>query len=451
MVDAAHEATERKLAQMERHLRSIYSRALKEVGSGWTEYLEASAPEAARRQAAIRNATTEEAKRKAEKVYQDFLKEQTVYEARFHRLTNQLATELCHVNQTAQAYINDQLPGIYATNYNIVGTAVGQPVVWGVWELVDADTVKRLATTDETLLPYKKVNERKDVRWNTQKVNSEVMQGILQGESMPKIASRLKNVLGMNEVSAIRNARTCVTSAENGGRMDGINRLNAMGVPAKKQWLATKDSRTRHSHHDVDGEIVGPDDKFSNGLRYPGDPNGAASEVYNCRCTLLSIIDMEALGKQNTGRGQDVTAEYRNKATPGVGKIEYEDGYEASKHKSEIKTAQYIHDTYGGNITLKNDRGYSGKSPDYEWNGAYWEAKDVSSPEAADSAVRKALKQIEANPGGIVLNAGASITDEKALLDAVQDRVGRSAGSTVDVMIIKGGSSKVIRYTKDKM
>lgn len=52
-----------------------------------------------------------------------------------------------------------------------------------------------------------------------------------------------------------------------------------------KQWDAALDSRTRDSHARLDGEIRELDEKFSNGLMFPGDPSGRPEEVINCRCT----------------------------------------------------------------------------------------------------------------------------------------------------------------------
>ncbi len=47
------------------------------------------------------------------------------------------------------------------------------------------------------------------------------------------------------------------------------------------------DKKTRPSHQRVDGEIREIDERFSNGLMFPGDPEGSAGEVINCRCVLL--------------------------------------------------------------------------------------------------------------------------------------------------------------------
>jgi hypothetical protein len=87
--------------------------------------------------------------------------------------------------------------------------------------------------------------------------------------------------------SAVRNARTAVTSAENKGRMDMLHDAEEKGVKAEKGWLAAHDARVRESHAQVDGEFVGIDKEFSNGLQFPGDPDGRPEEVYNCRCTLV--------------------------------------------------------------------------------------------------------------------------------------------------------------------
>lgn len=55
-----------------------------------------------------------------------------------------------------------------------------------------------------------------------------------------------------------------------------------------KEWIAIEDKRTRasHTHAGVDGQIHELHEPFSNGLMYPGDPDGSAEEVINCRCTM---------------------------------------------------------------------------------------------------------------------------------------------------------------------
>ena len=295
MADKAHIFTDKKLEQMEKRLSAIYSRAEKEIGERWKEYLVESQAEIDELQKAydiakkgVDQKEISKAGRKLSKAKRD----RTLMNNRFKDLTERTAAELANVNKTALAYINGQLPEVYSINYNVLA-----PTVDGVggysFALVDADTVRNLATTDKSLLPYKQLDEKKDIRWNVKKMNAEVLQGIVQGEPMDRIASRLSKVVGMDETAAIRNARTMVTGAENKGRQDSYARATTDGIILDKEWIATNDGRTRHWHAEMDGQTVPQDKPFSNAvglIMFPGDPGAHPANVYNCRCTMAAVV-----------------------------------------------------------------------------------------------------------------------------------------------------------------
>lgn len=283
--------TDGKLEEMEKRLRGIYSRASKELGEAWKAYMKAADAEVSRLGEAYgaAKATGDAEKiRSAGIAVSKAKQERTILNARYQRLTKELAESITNVNQTAAAYINGQLPQIYSVNYNEVARHANKTLRGRVsFDLVDAGTIRRLSTKEENLLPYKYVNRKKDVRWNVAKINAEVTQGILQGESIPNISKRLSAVLDMNKTSAIRNARTTVTSAQNKGRMDMLHDAAEKGVIMRKGWSAHIDGRERASHAALDGDFVGIDEEFANGLMYPGDPDGEPEELYGCRCALI--------------------------------------------------------------------------------------------------------------------------------------------------------------------
>ena len=292
MADTAHLATDKKLEEMEKRLSAIYSRANKEIGKRWKEYLAESQAEIDELQKAYelakKGGDAKEIK-KAGIALSRAKKDRTLMDSRFKALTETTAAQLANVNKTAIAYINGELPEVYSINYNALEQSV-DGVGGYSFALIDADTVKNLSTTDKSLLPYKQLDEKADIRWNVKKLNAEVLQGILQGEPMDKIAGRLSKVADMNETAAIRNARTMVTGAENKGRQDSYARAEADGIILQKEWISTNDSRTRHSHAALDGAIVDQDKKFDNGLMFPGDPNGRPEETWNCRCTVAAVV-----------------------------------------------------------------------------------------------------------------------------------------------------------------
>ncbi len=113
--------------------------------------------------------------------------------------------------------------------------------------------------------------------------------GMEAGESMSKLKKRVADYYDLNakDVRAPLIARTETTGAANFGTQEAYKQS---GVVEEKEWVAVLDSRVRDSHSSLDGTVIPLDDTFSNGLEYPGDPNGDVAELANCRCTLVPVI-----------------------------------------------------------------------------------------------------------------------------------------------------------------
>lgn len=292
--DRSRAETDKVLAELELRLKEIYTRAYDTLRSRWDEYLLSLDDEIEKYRLERENAKGKELI-EAQKKYASAVQKKTILDGRFRDLAATISENLANANKTALAYINGELPEVYALNYNGMGTLLVDEAnlyhVGYTFDLVDADTVRRLVMDEGLdLLPYRELDEEVDTRWNVQKINGEVLQGILLGESMSAIALRLRNIIGMNEVSAIRNARTMITGAENRGRMDSMKRAESMGIILKKCWISSDDSRTRkwHMPWSFASLEVDLDEPFINDggeIMYPGDPMAHPANIYNCRCT----------------------------------------------------------------------------------------------------------------------------------------------------------------------
>lgn len=161
------------------------------------------------------------------------------------------------------------------------------------------------------------------------------------------------------------------------------------------------------------------------------------------------MVGIDTSIKLSPGKGKDVTTEYVRNKYPKQGSIVYDEGYEKDKHIEEINIAQWLHRNLGGDIKLLNESSVDGiKMPDYIWRGKYWELKTTSTEKAANSAIRKGIKQIEENPGGIILNYESDI-DMQETLQVIEKRMkGSKQGDIpVEIMIIqKEKLVAVLRY-----
>jgi HK97 family phage portal protein len=121
-------------------------------------------------------------------------------------------------------------------------------------------------------------------------IREALVEGVDAGEGIAEIGRRVNAIFNkrLERFQVERIARTEVLGASNEA---ALLSMKQSGVVKKKEWLATLDGRTRESHAHLNGEIVDLEKEFSNGLKYAGDPNGAAEEVINCRCAVIEVID----------------------------------------------------------------------------------------------------------------------------------------------------------------
>lgn len=212
---------------------------------------------------------------------------------RLNTLTDQLAKTAQDANMMAEKMINGEMVNIYEMNYNASAKDLG-------FSLVDHGAVKKILTEEEN--PFNKINALHDKTAIKNRMQGELMTGLLKGESMQKMATRLKNVSEGNLKNAIRVARTETTRVQNSAKMDVGKHGEELGFVMMKRWMATTDHRVRDDHLAMNGVEVEQDQPFKlpdgTEMMFPGDISlGAdAGQVINCRCTVVEFIKRDENG-----------------------------------------------------------------------------------------------------------------------------------------------------------
>lgn len=307
--DLGHKLTDKELAKLERRIAKLYREAGKELQATIDAYFEQFKKRDEEMKALI--GTVQNGKEWTEADYKQWRLNQIGRGERYQAMRDKVAHRVTDANAVAVSYTNDATPGIYSLNRNYSAYTIEQVAGNVDFDLWDEQTVKRLMVEQPGLMPYyppKRALKRGiDLAYGKKQITASVTSSILQGKSIKHMADDLqKRITTMSRDSAIRTARTAVTGAQNAGRMDSYAAAEKMGIKLKKCWLATLDARTRHSHAMLDGEQVAQDKKFSNGCRFPGDPQGPPWEIYNCRCTLIAAVDgVDTSSAQRRARNAD--------------------------------------------------------------------------------------------------------------------------------------------------
>lgn len=280
--DEAEIQTDELLDELEKRIVKEYSAALKEIQEKYDEFAAKFKEQDKQKKKDLKSGKI------TQEQYDKWRLNKLFEDERYRNLATILAEDLAKVDQKVMSIANGYMPQAYALNFNYSTYEIEQGTNINTnFTLYSRETVEKLIKDGSITLPKRKVDIPKDQLWNKQHINSAILQGILQGDSIPDISKRLQQVTDMDRRAAVRNARTMMTGAQNSGRMAAYERADKLGIKIQKEWMATLDHRTRDSHQQMDGERMDWKKPFSNKLMYPGDPEGEPAEVYNCRCTMV--------------------------------------------------------------------------------------------------------------------------------------------------------------------
>jgi hypothetical protein len=188
-----------------------------------------------------------------------------------------------HENEykTVSEYLNQCYEdGFIGTMYDLQGQGI--PLAFPLDQEAMVQAVQLDSPISQGL--YSRMGE--DVSILKKKITAQISRGIATGMTYGQIAKQLSGYTNIGFNNAVRIARTEGHRIQCQSAMNACYNARDKGAEVVKQWDSTLDAKTRESHAMVDMEIKELDEKFSNGLRFPGDPSGGAAEVVNCRCAL---------------------------------------------------------------------------------------------------------------------------------------------------------------------
>ena len=313
-----------------------------------------------------------------------------------------------------------------------------------------------------------------------QTLTREMTRAFILKESTSRINERITKRFNVSYNEAKRLIETETAYIQEKAMLDTYDKLNV----EKYEILAVLDSKTSEICRQMDGKVFERKDAKA-GITLPPfhcycrsttipyiddmedkEETRASRDEYN-KTEFIPKMSYEEWQKKYVVKGEnkqtkplengktfsrsvkDITDKYTNKNKPSTGKLVYDKDYDVNKNVEEVEIAKWIHENIGGNIkllTAVNEQ--NKKTADYLWNGKLWDLKSITTEKSADSSIRKGVKQIADNPGGIILNYVGKALDLEKLKEFAINRLNRS--QVLDIEIIAVKDNKIIFVISNK-
>ncbi len=199
-------------------------------------------------------------------------------------------------------------------SFSVLNPKIIEASVFGtadLWKQIQTDAIKKIYGNPAQYFPPEGSLTSllaKNRKAEILKIQQSITTGLIRGASYTTMRNEVADVIGRELVKdgtrafsgakamASRIVRTEGTRNLNAGFSASLHDAEDQGLDIQKQWVATLDATTRHSHASADGQRVGMEEDFKvNGSSgpFPGQLSEVGQNV-NCRCSHIGIVDGEA-------------------------------------------------------------------------------------------------------------------------------------------------------------
>ncbi len=156
------------------------------------------------------------------------------------------------------------------------------------WGILNPKTIEAAVKNDLALIAKKGV--RQDGLLG---IRITVVQGLIRGDSYPKMARGIKKFIDRSASGYMTIARTEGQRAAVLGQIAQADKSEELGIIINRIWDATLDGSTRPEHQAMDGRVAGKDGMFDTPVGRVAGPLQSGDPAFdiNCRCRMREEIE----------------------------------------------------------------------------------------------------------------------------------------------------------------
>ena len=222
-------------------------------------------------------------------------REEAVKYGRLAKIEQHIIEQIQKLTKIQVRITKESILNTFTDAYYRYGYMIENASELAIYSMLSQEIINQMLYNElDTVTWEERIEENNNVL--VRQLREELTTGLIQGLTYTAVAKSVSERLNIGANKAKKIVRTETRRVQEEANLKSMQDAKKKGIITKKQWVSTLDSRTRDTHKHLDGKVVDIDDYFvSRSGKKALAPHkfGVAKEDINCRCTMISVIEID--------------------------------------------------------------------------------------------------------------------------------------------------------------